>query len=62
MAVRVVWTSMASPSSLGQPPSLRWVSVRRLRARKSVLSTPAISEGSLLYRTQHHVIAVRAAQ
>jgi outer membrane protein assembly factor BamB len=29
---------------------------------ESVLSTPAISEGSLLYRTQNHVIAIRAAQ
>jgi len=29
---------------------------------ESVLSTPAISEGALLYRTQNHVIAVRAAR
>jgi outer membrane protein assembly factor BamB len=29
---------------------------------ESVLSTPAISEGSLLYRTQNHVLAVRAAR
>ena len=29
---------------------------------ESVLSTPAISEGTLLYRTQNHVLAVRAAR
>ena len=29
---------------------------------ESVLSTPAISEGTLLYRTQDHVVAVRAAR
>jgi outer membrane protein assembly factor BamB len=29
---------------------------------ESVLSTPAISEGTLLYRTQNQVVAVRAAQ
>ena len=29
---------------------------------ESVLSTPAITEGSLLYRTQKHVVAVRAAK
>ena len=29
---------------------------------ESVLSTPAISEGALLYRTQGHVVAVRAAR
>ena len=29
---------------------------------ESVLSTPAISEGTLLYRTQNHVVAVRAAR
>jgi outer membrane protein assembly factor BamB len=29
---------------------------------ESVLSTPAISEGALLYRTQNHVMAIRAAQ
>jgi outer membrane protein assembly factor BamB len=29
---------------------------------ESVLSTPAISEGTLLYRTQNHLIAVRAAR
>jgi outer membrane protein assembly factor BamB len=29
---------------------------------ESVLSTPAISEGALLYRTQNHVLSVRAAR
>jgi outer membrane protein assembly factor BamB len=29
---------------------------------ESVLSTPAITEGSLLYRTQKHVVSVRAAR
>ena len=29
---------------------------------ESVLSTPAITEGSLVYRTQKHVIAVRATK
>jgi outer membrane protein assembly factor BamB len=29
---------------------------------ESVLSTPAISEGALLYRTENHVIAIRAAR
>jgi outer membrane protein assembly factor BamB len=29
---------------------------------ESVLSTPAISEGTLLYRTQNHVVAVQAAR
>jgi outer membrane protein assembly factor BamB len=29
---------------------------------ESVLSTPAISEGAILYRTQRHVLSVRAAR
>jgi outer membrane protein assembly factor BamB len=29
---------------------------------KSVLSTPPISDGALLYRTQNHVVAVRGAR